>query len=99
MFKLWHYVFKHMRHNPVRTLLTVFGTGLAAFIVIYLAAVFDSRNQLVTSRSETMLVVSQKDVYCPGEMNLPGDEDMARRIMGEVDYVIGAAPVRFKQNA
>ena len=99
MFKFTHYIFKHMMHNPVRTTLTVVGTALAAFIVIYLVSIFDSRNVLVNSTMETMLVVSERDIYCPGDMELPGDDDMAKRIMSEVAYVKGAAPVRFKQNA
>lgn len=63
MFKFGGYIFKNMRQNLIRTLLTVFGVGLAAFIVIYLIAVFDSRNQLVAKSSDTMLVVGEKDVY------------------------------------
>lgn len=63
MFKFGGYIFKNMRQNLIRTLLTVFGVGLAAFIVIYLIAVFDSRNQLVAKSSDTLLVVGEKDVY------------------------------------
>ncbi len=63
MFKFLHYIFKTMAQNRVRTLLTVFGVGLAAFIAIYLLAVFDSRNQVVANSAETLLVVNEKDVY------------------------------------
>jgi hypothetical protein len=63
MFKFWRYIFKNMGQNLIRTILTVLGVGLAAFIVIYLVAVFDSRNQLVTQSADTLLIVNQKDVY------------------------------------
>lgn len=63
MFKFWRYIFKNMGQNVIRTTLTVLGVGLAAFIVIYLVAVFDSRNQLVTQSADTLLIVNQKDVY------------------------------------
>jgi hypothetical protein len=52
-----------MGQNLVRTSLTVFGVGLAAFIAIYLVAVFDSRNQVVAQSAETLLVLNEKDVY------------------------------------
>jgi hypothetical protein len=63
MFKFGPYIFKSMGQNLVRTTLTIFGVGLAAFIVIYLLAVFDSRNQVVEKSAETLLVVNEKDVY------------------------------------
>ncbi|MBU0756235.1 MAG: hypothetical protein KJ645_13925 [Planctomycetes bacterium] len=63
MFKFWRYILKNTGRNPVRTSLTVLGVGLAAFIVIYLVAVFDSRNQLVARSADTLLVVNEKDVY------------------------------------
>ena len=63
MLKFWRYVLKSMGQNPVRTVLTVFGVGLAAFIVIYLLAVFDSRDQMVSQSDETLLVLAQKDIY------------------------------------
>jgi hypothetical protein len=63
MIKFWRYIFRNMGHNLVRTVLTVLGVGLAAFIVVYLIAVFDSRNQLVAKSADTLLVVNEKDVY------------------------------------
>ena len=63
MFKFWRYIIKNMGQNLIRTVLTVLGVGLAAFIVIYLVAVFDSRNQLVAKSTDTLLIVNQKDVY------------------------------------
>lgn len=63
MFKFWRYILKNTARNLVRTTLTVLGVGLAAFIVIYLVAVFDSRNQLVAQSADTLLVVNEKDVY------------------------------------
>ena len=63
MFKFFNYIVKNMANNPVRTVLTVFGVGLAAFIAIYLIAVFDSRNQAVAKSADTLLVVNEKDVY------------------------------------
>jgi len=63
MWKFRRYVLKNLGNNPVRTALTVLGVGLAAFIVVYLVAVFDSRNQLVQKSADTLLVVNEKDVY------------------------------------
>jgi hypothetical protein len=63
MFKFLKYILKNMTQNLVRTGLTVFGVGLAAFIAIYLVAVFDSRNQVVAQSAETLLVLNEKDVY------------------------------------
>lgn len=63
MIKFWHYIFRSMKQNLIRTVLTIFGVGLAAFIVVYLVAVFDSRNQLVAKSSDTLLVLNEKDVY------------------------------------
>jgi len=63
MFKFWRYVVKSMGQNPVRSVLTVLGVGLAAFIVIYLLAVFDSRDQLVELSEDTLLVLGEKDIY------------------------------------
>ncbi|MFH2000449.1 MAG: hypothetical protein ABIK28_12255 [Planctomycetota bacterium] len=63
MFKFWRYILKSIGQNPIRTGLTIFGVALAAFIVIYLVAVFDSRNQVVAESADTLLVVNEKDVY------------------------------------
>ena len=63
MFKFWRYILKNTGRNLVRTVLTVLGVGLASFIVVYLVAVFDSRNQIVAQSAETLLVVNEKDVY------------------------------------
>ena len=63
MFKFMNYILKTMAQNTVRTVLTVFGVALAAFIAIYLIAVFDSRDRVVAQSAETMLVVNEKDVY------------------------------------
>jgi len=63
MFKFSSYIFKNMRRNLVRTALTILGVGLAAFIVIYLVAVFDSRDRVVEQSADTLLVMGEKDVY------------------------------------
>lgn len=63
MFKFWRYVIRNVWRNPVRTMLTVFGVGVAVFIVTYLTTIFDSRNQMVAGAASTILVVNEKDVY------------------------------------
>lgn len=63
MFKFWRYILKSMGQNRVRTMLTVLGVGLAAFIVIYLLAVFDSRDRMIEQSEDTQLVVAEKDIY------------------------------------
>lgn len=63
MFKFTGYILKNIRQHFVRTVLTVLGVGLAAFIVIYLLAVFDSRNQVVAQSADTLLVMGEMDIY------------------------------------
>jgi cell division protein FtsX len=63
MFKFWRYVTRNVWRNPIRTVLTVFGVGVAVFVVTYLFAIFDSRSQLVAGAASTMLVVQEQDVY------------------------------------
>jgi len=63
MFKFWRYVMRNVWRNPVRTVLTVLGVGVAVFIVTYLFTIFDSRRQLVAGAASTMLVIQEQDVY------------------------------------
>ena len=63
MFRFWHYILRSVARRRMRTALTVFGVGVAAFIVSYLVAIFDSRSQLVAKASTTTVVVHQKDAY------------------------------------
>jgi len=63
MFKYWRYILRSMARHRVRTVLTMMGVAVAAFIVSYLAAIFDSRSQLVSRASQTTVVVHQKDAY------------------------------------
>ena len=63
MLKFWRYVGRNMARHRVRTALTVVGVAVAAFIVTYLATIYDSRAQLVARASQTMLVIHEKDVY------------------------------------
>lgn len=63
MFKLWRYILRNVGRNPVRTVLTVFGVGVAVFIVTYLFAIYDSRNQVIAKQTQTLLVVNEKDIY------------------------------------
>ena len=63
MFRFWHYIVRSVVRHRVRTALTIFGVGVAAFIVSYLVAIFDSRSQLVAQASQTTVVVHQKDAY------------------------------------
>ncbi len=63
MHKFWHYIRRNVARHRVRTGLTILGVGVAAFVVTYLAAIFDSRAQLVSRASQTLLVIHEKDVY------------------------------------
>ena len=63
MFKHWRYIFRNVGRNPVRTVLPVFGVAVAVFIVTYLFAIFDSRNEVIANQVETLLVVNEKDIY------------------------------------
>ena len=63
MFKFWRYVTRNVWRNPIRTVLTILGVGVAVFVVTYLCAIFDSRSQLVAGAASTMLVVQEQDVY------------------------------------
>ena len=63
MFKFWRYVTRNVRRNPVRSALTIFGVGVAVFIITYIAVIFDSRNQVVAGAASTLLVVQEEDVY------------------------------------
>jgi cell division protein FtsX len=63
MIKLWRYVTRNVWRNPVRTMLTVLGVGVAVFIVTYLFTIFDSRSQVVANAASTILVVQEEDIY------------------------------------
>jgi hypothetical protein len=63
MIKFLPYVARSAWRNKVRTVLTVLGVGVAVFLVSGLGAFLVSRARAQEAASESILVVSQKDVY------------------------------------
>ncbi|MHC4473930.1 MAG: hypothetical protein ACYS99_23590 [Planctomycetota bacterium] len=63
MIRYLPYVARSAWRNRVRTLLTVLGVGVAVFMVAGLGAFLISRDRALEAASESILVVSQKDVY------------------------------------
>jgi cell division protein FtsX len=63
MIKLVPYVLRSVGRNPVRTILTVLGVGVAVFLIAGLGGILDSRVRAVEGASDTILVVSERDVY------------------------------------
>jgi hypothetical protein len=62
MIRLLPYVLRSAFRNRVRTALTVFGVGTAVFLATGLAAILKSHENALAAASQTMLVVSEKDV-------------------------------------
>jgi ABC-type antimicrobial peptide transport system permease subunit len=63
MIKFLPYVLRSAWRNRIRTALTVLGVGVAVFLVVWLAALLDSRTRTVEMASKTTLLVNEKDVY------------------------------------
>lgn len=63
MIKFLPYVLRSAWRNRVRTALTVLGVGVAVFLIVWLAALLDSRARTVEMASKTTLLVNEKDVY------------------------------------
>lgn len=63
MIKYLPYVARSAWRNRVRTVLTVLGVGVAIFMIAGLGAFLTSRSRALEAASESILVVSQKDVY------------------------------------
>jgi hypothetical protein len=63
MIRYLPYVARSAWRNRVRTVLTVLGVGVAIFMIAGLGAFLASRARAQEAASESILVVSQKDVY------------------------------------
>ncbi len=63
MIKYLPYIFRSAWRNRLRSALTVLGVGVAVFLVTGLGAVLDSRSRALADASQTVLVVSQKDIF------------------------------------
>ena len=63
MIRFLPYVARSAWRNRVRTVLTVLGVGVAVFLIVGLGAFLVSRARAQAAASESILVVSQKDVY------------------------------------
>ena len=63
MIKLLPYMLRSAWRNRLRTVLTLGGVGVAVFLVTGLAAILESRQTAVSSVSQTLLVVSEKDKW------------------------------------
>lgn len=63
MLRFLPYVLRSAARNRVRTVLTVLGVGVASFLVTGLAAILVSNSRALAAASDTVLVVSEQDVY------------------------------------
>ena len=63
MIRFLPYLFRSAWRNRLRTILTLFGVGVAVFLVTGLAAILESRQAAVRAASQTVLVVSEKDQW------------------------------------
>jgi cell division protein FtsX len=63
MIKFLPYVLRSAWRNRTRSALTVLGVAVAVFIMTGLASLLESRVAGVAASSETVLVVSELDVY------------------------------------
>jgi len=61
--KFLPYLLRSAWRNRLRTILTLTGVGVAAFLVTGLAAILESRQIAVSTASQTLLVVSEKDQW------------------------------------
>jgi len=57
------YILRSAWRNRVRSVLTVLGVAVAVFLISGLGALLDSKAQALEEASQTILVVSEKDVY------------------------------------
>jgi hypothetical protein len=63
MIRFLPYLLRSAWRNRVRSILTVLGVAVAVFLVTGLASLLESRAAAVEASSETILVVSEMDVY------------------------------------
>ena len=63
MLKFLPYLLRSITRSPGRSVLTVLGVGVAAFIVTGLASILESRTRAMESASETVIIVSERDQY------------------------------------
>ena len=64
MLKLFPLIFKNMRMNRVRTILTIGGVGVAIFIFCFFEAIQDNMDSLITSAgAHNNIVIFQKNQW------------------------------------
>jgi hypothetical protein len=63
MIRFLPYILRSSMRNSVRSTLTVLGVAVAVFLMTGLGALLQSRTDALEASSESILVVSEKDVY------------------------------------
>ena len=63
MIRFVPYIIRSSKRNAVRSTLTVLGVAVAVFMMTGLGALLESRADALDASSESILVVSEKDVY------------------------------------
>jgi putative ABC transport system permease protein len=87
MFKFAPYVLKTVWRHHTRTLLTVSGAAVAVFVYCFVLAVQEGM-QALTTQDDSVLVVFQKNKFCPATSHLPQDyEHVIRKMDGVQDVV------------
>lgn len=63
MIRFLPYILRSAWRNRIRSVLTVLGVAVAVFLISGLGALLDSKARALKEASQSILVVSEKDVY------------------------------------
>jgi len=94
--KFLPFIFRQIRRHRVRSLLTISGVGIAAFMFVMVDATRRGVDDVTRVRADdTRLVVYRKDRFCPATSRLP--EDYGARI-ARIDGVASVMPMKVVVN-
>jgi putative ABC transport system permease protein len=94
MFKFSPYLFKTLWRHRTRSLLTISGSAVALFVFSFILSIRGGLEQL-TTQGDSVLVVFQKNKFCPATSHLPQDYALAIAKLPGVRHV---APIQVFTN-